>query len=142
MRYILYISILILLSSCSAKWHLKQAYKKDPSLLDSNIVSQQHLIEIPPRQYSIPTPDLRPCINLIEGRTYTNDKGASVSFVGDNTGNVTTTILCPVDTIKVNVPCICPPSIDVQEGVNKWWKWGTLMVLGLMALFLLRKVLT
>ncbi len=39
--------VVLLLSGCSAQWHLKKAVKKDPSLLDKSIVTVVDTVVIP-----------------------------------------------------------------------------------------------
>jgi len=39
--------VVLLLSGCSAQWHLKKAVKKDPSLLDKSIVTVVDTVLIP-----------------------------------------------------------------------------------------------
>ncbi len=48
MKYILILSLTGFLTGCSATWHLKQAAKKDPSILKPTIVTIWDTIVTPP----------------------------------------------------------------------------------------------
>ena len=48
MRWLYLLTISVLLSSCSAKWHLKKAVQKDPSLLKSDTLVVQDTVVVPP----------------------------------------------------------------------------------------------
>jgi len=48
MRWLTVLSITLLLSSCSATWHLKRAIKKDPTLLNTDTIAIVDTIVTPP----------------------------------------------------------------------------------------------
>jgi hypothetical protein len=48
MKWLGKLTLLLLLSSCSATWHLKQAIKKDPTILQKDTITVIDSIVLPP----------------------------------------------------------------------------------------------
>lgn len=119
MRYLI---LLLLLTSCSASWHLKQAIKKNPKLLDSTT------------KYVPYYKDTNIVINIIGdtsdqtvkyNKWYQQAKDSAANVYEDSLlnitqqldslGNLKTKVIkkpYKVETkvhIKDNVPCNCPP---------------------------------
>jgi hypothetical protein len=45
---IMLLSMIVLLNSCSAQWHLKRAVKKDPSIIQESTVTVEDTVVLPP----------------------------------------------------------------------------------------------
>ena len=48
MKWIYFLTISVLLSSCSATWHLKRAVQKDPTILESDTLVVKDTVVVPP----------------------------------------------------------------------------------------------
>jgi hypothetical protein len=48
MKWLVKLSVILLLSSCSAQWHLKKAVQKDPMILKKDTLVVQDTLVVPP----------------------------------------------------------------------------------------------
>lgn len=130
MRYLI---LILLLSSCSAKWHLQKAVEKDPTLLDSIAIIKLDTI------YTDPV--------VIQDTFVTK----SVDTITKETTKYRFKLIREYDTIKVDIECKpdtivrevevkCPPTAEVVQGVNPYWKWGLIGLVVLILLFAIKKI--
>lgn len=128
------IPLFILLSSCSAQWHFNRAVMKDPSIIQTDTVTDTVRITIPgiTASDSILIPKLTPC--EIE-RTISIDQNGVKGFIVINHDVVSYELKCPdldtsiVRTVEVAIPC---PPCDCDE--NSFWdevKWALWIILGI-----------
>jgi len=48
MKWLVKLTLILLLSSCSAQWHLTKAIKKDPTILEKDTLVVQDTVVVPP----------------------------------------------------------------------------------------------
>lgn len=48
MKWLVKLTLLLLLTNCSATWHLKKAVKKDPTILEKDTLVVQDTVVVPP----------------------------------------------------------------------------------------------
>lgn len=145
-----YLLILLLLTSCSANWHLKKAIKRNPKLLDSTTeyVPYQKDTTIYRTIYikgDTNTQETKRVIDSLQ-QVY-NDSFTTVWQLTDSLGNLKTQVIrkpFPVhDTvyieIKGEVPVTVPSNIQLPQKEEKsiWNKWTLSLALILLILFLL-----
>lgn len=63
-----YLIILILLSSCSAKWHFQKAYQKDPSIFKVDTTTKIISLNAPTSKFKLDTPCITRPIEFFEIR--------------------------------------------------------------------------
>lgn len=125
---------LILLSSCSAQWHFDRAVMKDPSIIQTDTITDTVTIQIPgvTASDSIRIPKLTPC--EIE-RTIPIDQNGVTGFIVINHDVISYELKCPeidtalVRTVEVKIPC---PPCDCEDG--SFWdevKWVLWIILGI-----------
>jgi hypothetical protein len=149
-----YLIILLMLTSCSASWHLKQAIKKNPKLLDSTT------------KYVTYYKDTNIVINIIgdtsnqtlkykewykqivdsNAKVY-EDTLLKVTQQLDSLGNLKTKVIkkpykveVPVH-IKDSVPCNCPPQIINEIVEPEYNKTLIIIAIILFLLFLIIKLI-
>jgi hypothetical protein len=147
MRYL--IIILVLLSSCTAEWHLKQAIKKNPKYGDTTyktvIFKKDTLIKIydtiPGDSSFQSTVFYRDSLNKVFSDSFT-----IVYQSMDSLNKVKTTVVRRpifihdsvriniVDTVKVEVP----KTIEVKEGYPLWYFW-VLIAIFVFIIWLIKK---
>lgn len=122
--------------SCSAKWHFKKAYKKDPDLFKVDTVTRR--IELAPVDMQSFSADIlckelktiniqEPVTYIVDGKEYQDTIKASI--VRDYaTNQIQTTIDCPDPVVKyipepypVEVP-VKPKGWDLLR-LLPWWVW-------------------
>jgi hypothetical protein len=113
MRYALLISLL--LSSCSAQWHLERACKKQPSLCSDSVVVRVDTFTVRDT-FSYTRVDTTSVVDTI-----TIDTGSiRVRIIRDH--NVIRTIVTQKpDTTYITVVKTLPPSVVYKEHWFKWW---------------------
>lgn len=112
MRYIL---LAILLSGCSAQWHLKRACKKQPSICRDSVVVRVDTFTVRDT-FSYTRVDTT---NVID--TITIDTGSiRVRIILDHSV-IRTTITQRPDTTYITVVKTLPPSIIYEESWFRWW---------------------
>lgn len=107
-----YLILVILLSSCSAQWHLKQAIKKDPSILKKNSVLIDTLI-LTDSFTSVDT------FSLSDIDTFVTDTGKVrvTLYKYKNMYKLKTEV--KVDTVHFLKDIECPPSV-IKKEENCW----------------------
>jgi hypothetical protein len=96
MRYLI---IVLLLSSCSAQWHLKKAISKDPAILSEGVVIERVIDTI-----EVITPELRvDTLHRFSTDTVTTyvDRVKIRTKVDTVNRTVYVDVICPADTIYV-----------------------------------------
>ena len=121
---------IILLTSCSAKWHLRKAVKKDPSILIKPQIVTVDTVIITEAVHATDTFMLREhdtIVNTVNGIEYKIIRQVDTFSVD---------IKCPPDTVRVFVQKECPPSVVYQPlswfERNKWWMF-ILVIVGVAA---------
>ena len=134
------IFVLVLLSSCSAQWHLTQAKKKDPSILKPTVVTKWDTVKIPPiiRRDTIRVPALNDS-SVIE-----NDSlRLVISKIKDEFGNEVLVVKTKIKEIKVPhyVQVECPPQV-IYEDKRKWYDglWWKLLII-FITIFGMKKII-
>ena len=127
------LALCLVLGSCSAKWHLKKAYEKDPTLLDSIEVVTIDTFYTDP--VVIQDTFVTTAIDTFKKETteykYKLIKHHDTIFMD---------VECKTDTIVREVAVKCPPTVEVVEGVSYWWKVLVYILISLILLFALKKV--
>jgi hypothetical protein len=129
------IAVILFLCSCSAKWHLHQAYKKDPTLLESKTIVRMDTVITPP--VLIRDTLITATHDTIEKET--TEYKYKLVRVHDT---ILMDVECKTDTIYREVSIDCPPNIEVVKGVSSWYKWGLFILLGLILFAFLRGLFT
>ena len=106
--------LVILLSSCSAQWHLKQAIKKDSSLLKPNKVLIDTLI-VTDSFISVDT------FTLNEIDSFISDTGKVRVTIYKIKNRYTLKTEIKHDSIRIKKEIECPPSV-IQVNENCWKK--------------------
>lgn len=129
MKWLLLVTI-PLLGGCSASWHLKQAVKKDPSLLQTRTVVHTDTLILPAKTIV----DTVEVPGLDQWTAWENDSlRIELSMVKDATGTerivFKTQIKEQVIAREVKVPC--PPSVVSPEPAS--WRsklsvWGLFLI--------------
>lgn len=113
MRYVLLLSLL--LSGCSAQWHLKRACKKQPSICSDSVVVKVDTFTVRDT-FSYTRVDTT---NLVD--TITIDTGSiRVQIIRDHSV-IRTTITQRPDTTYITVVKTLPPSVIYKESWFRWW---------------------
>ena len=145
-----YLFILLLLTSCSAEWHLKRAIKLNPSYGDSSKNIQMVIVHdtihdtilVPSHKFSFTVDSLRGVLDSFS--VVYNDSFLTIYGKLDSLGrhSFKGTIkerLIPYEVIIHDTSYIetkCPPSIVVNEGYPKYYLW---ILIGIFALLLIYK---
>ena len=129
-----YLLILLLFCSCSAEYHLRQAIKLNPKLVDSAIKYVPYIKDttIYVKIYVKGDSTSQNSKQIIDSlQRVFNDSFTTVYQLVDSLGNVKTNVVrkpfyvhdsIPFE-VKIKIPCKFPPQIIVQEGYNKMWFW-------------------
>lgn len=112
MRYILFI---LLLSSCSAQWHLKQACKKQPSICSDSVVVRVDTFTVRDtfEYHRVDTTEVVDTVVIDTGNI-------QVRIIREN-NIIRTTIKQKPDTAYVTVTRTLPPNVIYKECWFKWW---------------------
>jgi len=150
------ICFILILSSCSAEYHLQKAIKKNPSYGDSTTKTIYHIIDTTiykiievkgDTNEQIKTwEELKKKIYLQFSEVY-NDSFTNVTQKLDSVGDLKTkvirkpfvihdtTVLKVIDTFYTK----CPPAITIQEGYPKFWFWIIITIFVLVIGYLIKK---
>ncbi len=117
MRSLLLSLVVVVLSSCSAQWHVKRAVLKDPSILtpqesiniDTVIVTKEKTL----------TDTL--ILNDVDSVIVTQDRVVTKIWRQYDTLRVETT--CPPDTVRIVIEKECPPQVKYTPQTF-WQKFG------------------
>lgn len=133
-----YAIAILLLTSCSANWHLKRAIKKDPSLLKSRDTVLVHDTQIVTQERVITDSFVTTCydtVTLEDSFVYTQ------VIRKDNVIKVYTK--CKSDTVRITtkIPFSLPPTVSYKN--DPFWKslavgLGTLLLLIIILRFVLK----
>lgn len=111
MRYLL---LVLLLSSCSATWHLKRAVKKDPSILLEQVVKIDTFVVRDTFVYHrVDTTELIDTITIDTG-------SVQVQIIREH-DVIRTFIKQSPDTAYITITKTLPPSVIYKEPWFKWW---------------------
>lgn len=137
-KMIRYAIAILLLTSCSANWHLKRAIKKDPSLLKSRDTVLVHDTQIVTQERVLTDSFVTTCydtITLEDSFVYTQ------VIRKDNVIKVYTK--CKSDTVRITtkIPFSLPPTVSYKN--DPFWKslavgLGTLLLLIIILRFVLK----
>ena len=136
MKWLTGLIIALLLSSCSAQWHLKKAVKKNPSLLSTDTVVVTDTIVTAPVS-------VRDTITLQQRDTITITKDRLKVNIVRSFDTIMVDAICESDTI-VQVIEVPVPSIvmkDSDRWYNKVYKFSFYLLLLLLSVLFLRKKL-
>lgn len=113
MRYVLLLSLL--LSGCSAQWHLKRACKKQPSICSDSVVVRVDTFTVRDT-FTYTRVDTTKLVDTI-----TIDTGSiRVQIIRDHSV-IRTTITQRPDTTYITVVKTLPPNVIYKESWFKWW---------------------
>lgn len=111
MRYLI---LAILFTSCSAKWHLKQACKKDSSICQPQVVRFDTIVIRDTFEY------YREFHTEVHD-TITIDTGSiRIKIIRDH-DIIKTYIKQKPDTITISKTITLPPRVSIKEGDFPWW---------------------
>jgi hypothetical protein len=137
-KMIRYAVAILLLTSCSANWHLKRAIKKDPSLLKSRDTVLVHDTQIVTQERVLTDSFVTTCydtITLEDSFVYTQ------VIRKDNVIKIYTK--CKSDTVRITtkIPFSLPPTVSYKN--DPFWKslavgLGTLLLLIIIVRFVLK----
>jgi hypothetical protein len=137
-KMIRYAVAILLLTSCSANWHLKRAIKKDPSLLNSRDTVLVHDTQIVTQERVLTDSFVTTCydtITLEDSFVYTQ------VIRKDNVIKIYTK--CKSDTVRITtkIPFSLPPTVSYKN--DPFWKslavgLGTLLLLIIILRFVLK----
>jgi hypothetical protein len=140
----LVIPFLLVLSSCSANWHLKRAIKKDPTIIKESIVELRDTVIV-----EVPAKDLNGSLDigfdLPSIDTTFRDQGVTtrVFTTSDSINILKVETKCPGDTIYVDreITVDCPPRIEYVQGKTTWGMRATWALIGaVLCLFLYKRL--
>lgn len=111
MRYLI---LAILLTSCSAKWHLKQACKKDSTICSPQVVKFDTVFITDTIEY------YKEFYTKVHD-TITIDTGSiRIKIIRDN-NIIKTYIKQKPDTITISKTITLPPRVSIKEDDYPWW---------------------
>lgn len=116
-----YILAILLLSSCSAQWHLKQAICKEPNILTDQVVRIDTFTVVDTFVYT-------QVDTLAMFDTIVVDTGSiSVQIIREK-DIIRTTIKQKPDTVFITVEKEFPPRLIYKEA-DHWFKWWYLLII-------------
>ena len=136
MKWLHVLIMTVLLSSCGARWHLKKAIKKDPTILSADTVAVVDTIVTAPVL-------VRDTITLKQRDTITITKDKLRVKLIRSHDTIRVDAICDSDTI-VQVVEVPVPSIIVKvsdKWYNKVYKFSFFLLLLLLCLLVLNKKL-
>jgi len=138
MEMLKYAVAILLLTSCSANWHLKRAIKKDPSLLKGGDTVLVHDTQFVTKERMLTDSFFTTCYDTIvmeDSFVYTK------VIRRDNVIKVYTK--CKSDTVRITtkIPFSLPPTVSYKN--DPFWKslaigFGTLLLLIIIVRFVLK----
>ena len=111
MRFLQAILITLLLTSCSAQWHIKRAIKKDPSIITDTVIFDTVVI----REERV----LRDTFLTTEYDTITMEDSFVYTQVIREKDIIKVYTKCKADTIRITKKL--PPQVIYKEPWFKWW---------------------
>ena len=112
---------------------MKQAYKKDPTLLDSITIIKLDTIYTEP----IVVQDTFVTMQVDTFEKVTPEYSYKLIRTYDT---IIMNVECKPDTIFREVEFKCPPEVTVVDGVSKWWKYAVYGIIIMMLYFFFRKL--
>ncbi len=138
MEMLKYAVAILLLTSCSASWHLKRAIKKDPSLLNSGDTVLVHDTQFVTKERVLTDSFFTTCYDTI---TLEDSFVFTQVIRRDNVIKVYTK--CKSDTVRITtkIPFKLPPTVTYKN--DPFWKslavaLGTLLLLIIIIRFVLK----
>jgi hypothetical protein len=138
MEMLKYAVAILLLTSCSASWHLKRAIKKDPSLLNSGDTVLVHDTQFVTKERVLTDSFFTTCYDTI---TLEDSFVFTQVIRRDNVIKVYTK--CKSDTVRITtkIPFKIPPTVTYKN--DPFWKslavaLGTLLLLIIIIRFVLK----
>lgn len=126
MRYLL---ILILLSSCSANWHLTQAKKKGVNLKVDTVYKT---VEVVTERYQTDT--LLQVQNIHDTIRFENERVKWRTKYDTINKTVFVDVECKPDTIKVKVPISVTTEVKAEKRIP-WWVYAIGLILCFLVFF-------
>lgn len=126
------IGILVLFTSCSAQYHLKQALKKDSTIITTKLLKQVDTL-IVRESYSITDTFTTRVLDTI----IIEDEGVK-TIVYRNHDVIRVNTIVKGDTIKVR-QTIYKPIVKVKECQHNWWVYVILVSVAFLGTIILRK---
>ena len=113
MRYLL---LILLLSGCSAQWHLKQACKKQPSICSDSVVVRVDTFTLRDtfEYHRVDTTEVVDTIVIDTG-------SIQVRIIREN-NIIRTTVKQKPDTTYITTTRTLPPTVIYKENLFKWWQ--------------------
>lgn len=111
MRYLI---LIVLLTSCSAKWHLKQACKKDIAICQQQVVRFDTL-------YITDTLEYYEEFYTEVHDTIVIDTGSLRVEIIRNHDIIKTYIKQRPDTVRISKTITLPPRVSIKEDEYPWW---------------------
>lgn len=149
MRYLI---ILLLLTSCSAEWHLHRAVKLNPKYGDSTKITKVVLVHdtirdtllVPSHTFDFVIDSLRSSMdsfNMVYSDSFITiygklDSLGKIKIKGKIIEKKIPFEVIVHDTLRVDVQC--PPSIVVADGYPKWYLW-VLIAIFVVVIYLFKK---
>jgi hypothetical protein len=112
MRYLL---LVLLLSGCSAQWHLKKACKKQPSICSDSVVVRVDTFTVRDtfEYHRVDTTKVVDTIIIDTG-------SIQVRIIREN-NIIRTTVKQKPDTTYITTIRTLPPTVIYKENLFKWW---------------------
>ena len=112
MRYLL---LVLLLSGCSAQWHLKKACKKQPSICSDSVVVRVDTFTVRDtfEYHRVDTTEVVDTIVIDTG-------SIQVRIIREN-NIIRTTVKQKPDTTYITTIRTLPPTVIYKENLFKWW---------------------
>jgi hypothetical protein len=112
MRYLL---LVLLLSGCSAQWHLKKACKKQPSICSDSVVVRVDTFTVRDafEYHRVDTTEVVDTIIIDTG-------SIQVRIIREN-NIIRTTVKQKPDTTYITTIRTLPPTVIYKENLFKWW---------------------
>jgi hypothetical protein len=126
------IAFIILLSGCSAQYHLKKALKKDSTIITTKLLKQVDTLIIR-ESFAITDTFYSKKID-----TLTIEKNGVKTIVYRNHDIIKIKTIVKGDTIKVR-QTIYKPMVKVKDCQHKWWIYVIILVTVLLASFIIKK---
>ena len=123
MKKITGIIFVLILTSCSAKWHLRKAMAKDPSLLTGGTTVVFDTVVVTEPRY------INDTLLLRENDTVTIEKDRIVTrLIRLPNDTVLVDVTCPSDTIRITTTKEVPTIVYKKGYTFKQWSVGLLFV--------------
>lgn len=145
--------ILLMLTSCSAEWHLRRAIHKNPKYGDSTKTTIQIVLHdtihdtlfVPSHEFDFTVDSLRNCLDsfsMVYNDSFVTvygklDSLGQLKFKGKVKERLVPFEVIVVDTVVKEIEC--PPSIVVEpSGYPKWYLWVVIGIFAVILIFIKR----